>query len=376
MEKETKQNIMKKQIPVLIICLLFSVNLTGIRGQGNAIGDSLKIDDGPYLSFAGDTLKVLRIENGVLRENHLLPGDHNPVVLVQGQSLTYGEFQKAYKKKTSYRQNYRRIDSIAVISDVHGQYDIFLRQLMANGICDKNLNWKFGKGHFVFLGDAFDRGDEVTQILWSLFVLQRNAAKAGGMVHVIPGNHEAMVLDGDLRYINDKYKTVETICNTPYPDLFSENSVLGKWIRSLPVIITIDDIIFVHAGISPEFVSRELQIKVVNKMFSKEIMGKDLASLPDNDERVFLAGEYGPLWYRGYFSDTTFTESKIDLILDYFGRKHIVVGHTTYRDLTTLFNNKIIDIDAGIGYGASGRMLFYKLGIFYEASIGGGRVQL
>jgi len=376
MKTVLKKNIMKKQVPVLIICLILSINLTGIRGQGTERGDSLNVGDGPYIRLVEDTLKILRIENGVLRDNYLLRGDRSPVELVNGQSATYRELTRVFKKKPRYRQNYRRVDSIAVISDVHGHYDVFIQQLISNGICDQNLNWKFGKGHLVFLGDAFDRGDAVTQILWSLFVLQEKASRAGGTVHVLPGNHEAMILGDDLRYISDKYKTVESICNTSYSDLYSDNTVLGKWIRSLPVIITIDDIIFVHAGISPEFVSKEPKIKLVNKIFAEEIMGKDLASLPENDERVFLGGNYGPLWYRGYFSDTTFTESKLNVILDYFDKDHIVVGHTTHRDLTSLFDNKIIDIDAGIGYGAAGRMLFYKDGVFYEASISGQRVQL
>ncbi|MCK7530014.1 MAG: hypothetical protein MZV63_02625 [Marinilabiliales bacterium] len=82
---------------------------------------------------------------------------------------------------------------------------------MANGIIDRNLNWKFGRGHLVYLGDAHDRGDMVTEILWHLFSLERQAAKAGGMVHFVLGNHELMVLDGDLRFINPKYRKVEAI---------------------------------------------------------------------------------------------------------------------------------------------------------------------
>jgi len=100
------------------------------------------------------------------------------------------------------------------------------------GIIDKNLNWKFGTGHLVVLGDTFDRGDMVTEVLWHLFGLEKQAAKAGGMVYVLLGNHEALVLNKDLSYLNEKYKEVEVISNTNYFDLYSENSVLGRWLRN------------------------------------------------------------------------------------------------------------------------------------------------
>ena len=88
MKPELKQNIMKKQVPVLIICLILSINMTGIRGQGTENVDSLKVGDGPYIRLVSDTLKILRIENGVLLENYLLRGDRSPVELVNGQSAT------------------------------------------------------------------------------------------------------------------------------------------------------------------------------------------------------------------------------------------------------------------------------------------------
>ena len=36
----------------------------------------------------------------------------------------------------------------------------------ADHIVDDGGNWAFGQGHLVVVGDVFDRGDEVTEILW------------------------------------------------------------------------------------------------------------------------------------------------------------------------------------------------------------------
>jgi len=84
----------------------------------------------------------------------------------------------------------------------------------------------------------------VTEILWHLFNLEKQAARAGGMVHLLLGNHEGMLFSGDRRYLNEKYILTEKLMNTRYIDLYGENSVLGKWLRSKPVMISIDDLLF------------------------------------------------------------------------------------------------------------------------------------
>ena len=365
---------MKKRLLYLLICLAC---LPDVPASCQIAGkDSAYVNDGPYIFLVNDTLKVIRIENSLLREDYFLPGNPSEMQISSGQSFDYRELIKTFSLKTDYRQSYRRVDSIAVISDVHGQYDIYLNQLISNGIIDKNLNWKFGKGHLVVLGDAFDRGDMVTEILWHLFGLEKQAAKAGGMVHFILGNHEVMVIDGDLSYINEKYKKVEAISGIKYSDLYSENSVLGKWLRSSPVIITINDIIFVHGGISPGLFHRKLKIDRINQIFSEEIVGKETQAVPENEELSFLKGENGPLWYRGYFTDTTFSESKLDSILSFYAKRHIIVGHSTHKEIQVLFNNKIFGIDTGIMYRQPGTILIYKNGCFYKCSIMGVRTKL
>lgn len=41
------------------------------------------------------------------------------------------------------------------------------------------------------VGDQLDRGDHELEILYFLERLQREAARAGGALHVLNGNHEA-----------------------------------------------------------------------------------------------------------------------------------------------------------------------------------------
>jgi len=364
---------MKKCILLLII-ILYHLNSFAVR-QSGWNNDSI-INDGPYVFYVNDTLKAKMIENGLVKEYLISPKNFSEIKPAINLSCNYEDLLSVYSYKPDYRQKYNNIDSIVAISDVHGQYNKYIEFLSANGVIDKDLNWKFGKGHLVFLGDAFDRGDRVTELLWHLFTLETQAEKAGGMVHVLLGNHEDMVLSRDLRYMNDTYKKVEAVTNTAYPDLYSENSVLGKWLRNKPVMLTINDILFVHAGISIEMVRMKLPVKQVNKLFSQQIIGKYIAPEKLDKEVELLAGNNGPLWYRGYFEDSTFSESKIDSVLMFYDKKHIVVGHTTFKNMKCLFNNKVIGIDAGIGYDQPGEVLIYKNRGFYTGSVTGVRIKL
>lgn len=50
------------------------------------------------------------------------------------------------------------------------------------------------------MGDQLDRGDNELQILYFLERLQREAARAGGRLHVLNGNHETMNAAGRFNY--------------------------------------------------------------------------------------------------------------------------------------------------------------------------------
>jgi hypothetical protein len=408
---------MKRQPFYLVIFFLLGINSFAISVQADHLSDT--INDGPYIFRERNKLKVLSVKNGVLTEDLVTQENFDELKNRFNLKFNYEDLTYNYLKKLNYSQSYTSIDSIAIISDIHGEYSIYIKLLKSMGIIDNDLNWKFGKGHLVVLGDIFDRGDMVTEVLWHLFGLEKQAVEAGGMVHVILGNHEAMVLENNLYYLNDKYKVVESITNSRYFDLYAINSVLGNWLRSKPVIVTIDDIIFVHGGISPGLVERNLTITKINQIFSNEIIGKylmgnsgnespksnvinsdndvnkrfladksavkpssmslensDMMSDTEMEEIVFLVQNDGPLWYRGYFTNPAFSEKNINSILDFYRKKCIVVGHTICDDINSMFDNKILGIDAGIEDQRDGVMLIYKNGSFYKGHIDGTRIKL
>lgn len=365
---------MKNQLLFLLIGLLF--NLDSYANYPLVKNNRDSINDGPYIFQLNNKLKAKWVENSVCKEAFIIPDNFHQIKKKFNLLFNYNDLTDVYRLKPNYNQIYSNIDSISVITDIHGQYTTYIDLLKGAGVIDKNLNWNFGSGHLVVLGDMFDRGDMVTEILWHLFGLEKQAEKAGGMVHVLLGNHEILTLRNSLIEINDKYRRVEAISNTDYADLYSEKSVLGKWLRFKPVIITINDIIFVHGGISMEMVRKNLKIDQVNKIFTTKIIGKNLQEVNKIELQKFLNKTEGPLWYRGYFDDTDFCESKIDSILSFYGKNHIVVGHTPNTEIISLFSKKILGADAGIMYNQPGEMLIYKNGSFYKCFRTGCRIEL
>ena len=212
---------------------------------------------------------------------------------------------------------YDSIARIYVLSDIHGEYEYLVDNLKTNQIIDSNLNWIWSDGHLVIDGDVFDRGDMVTEILWLIYSLEQQAHKFGGAVHFLLGNHEIMVMQGDDRYVNDKY--LEGICKKTrikHEDLYGPYTALGRWLRTKNTAIKINDIMFVHGGIGPDLIDSGMTITRLNNIAR---YGLTLNSLQysQNDSVKYIFKSYGPFWYRGYHYEMEdrypqITESQVD----------------------------------------------------------------
>lgn len=365
---------MNRNTLFLTIGILFCFITSTLALNSGINNDTLSA--GPYITKDNNKLKAKWIDKGRVKSDVITAENYSEFKKKFNFIFDYNDLKDTYSLKPNYTQVYTSVDSLSAISDIHGEYDKYINLLKASGIIDGNLNWIYGKGHLVVLGDAFDRGDKVTQILWHLFGLEKQAEKAGGMVHVILGNHEVMIFGNDETYMNEKYLKVEELFQMKYSDLFTANTVLGKWLRSKPIVITINDILFVHAGISTEMVDRKLKIEQINRGFSEMLAGKEILSDAEYEKLIFLNDDHGPIWYRGYFKEQDFSENQLDLILAFYGTNHIVVGHTHCEGINPIFKNKIFGIDAGISTNEPGQMLIYKNGVFYAGLSNGQRIKL
>jgi hypothetical protein len=184
---------------------------------------------------------------------------------------------------------YEDVSRVIAIADVHGAHDAMVEAMQQAAVVDEQLSWVAGPAHLVIVGDILDRGPDSRRAMDLLMQLEVEAEAAGGKVHVLIGNHEAMNLVGDLRYVStSEYaafadeETAEererwfqeyararapagqapeglaTLFRQKFPAgffahrrAFASDGKYGAWLLSKPAIVVINDTAFVHGGLSP-----------------------------------------------------------------------------------------------------------------------------
>jgi hypothetical protein len=211
-------------------------------------------------------------------------------------------------------------ERVVAVGDLHGAYEQFVSLLREAGVVDKDLNWKGGKTILVQTGDVLDRGPRSRDALDLLMALVDKAKAQGGEVRPLLGNHETMVMIGDLRYvapeefqafatpdsekIRDKeydtymkyrrQRSSKTRQPAPSGDdakrawmeahplgfiefrqAFSPLGKYGKWLRMQDAVTQVDDTIFLHGGLGPGLKFKSLQ--EINQQVRKDLETYDKA---------------------------------------------------------------------------------------------------
>ncbi|MEM9530073.1 MAG: metallophosphoesterase [Pseudomonadota bacterium] len=291
------------------------------------------------------------------------------------------------------------VERIVVVGDVHGDYEQFVAALREAGLVDKKNRWRGGNTHLVQIGDVPDRGPDTDKAIELLKKLERQARKDGGEVHALIGNHEAMMMGGDVRYVHpgeyaaltdrrsqkrqdDYYKrNVEFIkSRTPeeewpvfdeahraafnerfpvgYVELrtaWAPQGEFGKWVLKHATALRINDSLFVHAGISltPPFQT----IDAINEQVHDALK---IAEQVGDDAIIFSSD--GPLWNRALpvLPENEENEALLDEMLNFYGVKRIIIGHTPLvGTVLPRFGGKVILTDAGLSayYGGARAIL-------------------
>lgn len=300
---------------------------------------------------------------------------------------------------------------IIAIGDLHGDYEAYEALLKNAGLIDNRGRWAGGETVLVQTGDIPDRGPDSLKIIEHLRELQNKAPRKGGKVVTLVGNHEAMNVTGDLRYVhageyeafanrgsrqrreatyNANRETLEafylkqdsSLSSNEIREKWFEATPLGKlehqtawrpdgdigeWIANNPAVAIVGDSLFVHGGISADYVA--FSIDDINTMVREALIARNTAPTS------ILYDADGPLWYRGHVhSEPTLPQEEalqttetitapapsasdeIDLALNAFGVQRIVIGHTpSLTGIKASYGGKVIQIDTGIAnyYGGT-----------------------
>ena len=312
------------------------------------------------------------------------------------------------------------IERVVVIGDLHGDYENFIKILKGTGIVDQELHWAAEKTHLVQTGDIMDRYDYAKKILDLLIRLEKEAEAAGGMVHVLLGNHEELNLTGIVFSSNSDYVTLDQF-KSFLPDSYrkqQENSLskkipklraqgrrisekeskdafwnsqrkdgsaqrlyvlnlnkeYGPWLHRLNVAIKINDIIFVHGGISEKYSRWGLQ--EINDRYRLELADVWRAYRNSEPQRIIMPSIIyrgdSPLWYRELATvPEEDLKEEVDTILNNLGAKAMIIAHTpkipkTEKDMQR-FGGRVWIVDTGISrvYGGPASALIIQNGDFH-----------
>jgi len=298
---------------------------------------------------------------------------------------------------------------IVAVGDLHGDHAAFSAILRAARLIDGRDRWIGGDAILVQTGDVTDRGPDSLRIIRGLMRLQREALRAGGRVVALVGNHEAMNVIGDLRYVHpgeyaafadrgsagrrDRYYAanradIERRYRERDPQLtreqieaqferdtppgliehriaFGPNGEIGRWIASSPGVASIQGNLFAHGGISIRFAT--IPVDEINQRVRAALLARDTS------REAIISDPLGPLWYRGLVrrepGDEASTaagpltmEQELTAVLAAHGARRMIVGHTpNLAGIQILHGGRLIAIDTGISAHYGGPRTYLEI---------------
>jgi hypothetical protein len=317
-------------------------------GQAPAHDLSEADTDGPHVFYRGNDLVVKRIDppgtSAGIQVREQRYSHRDDIVITCTLPETGDAFQLRLKKQLQLTScYYPEAERILVISDIEGNFEALKHLLRAAGAIDAQFRWTFGQGHVVLLGDFFDRGLNVTEVLWLIYKLEDEAARAGGGVHYLLGNHEAMNLCGDHRYVRNKYPENARLYGEGYARWYDEHSELGRWLRTKNVILRIGPYVFCHGGISPAVAASGASFEALNDA-GRRYLGIPFERITDPTALHVFHRENGLLWYRAA-ARGKMTPAELDAALAFADAERMVVGHTLMPEVSALYGGRLLCVD-------------------------------
>jgi hypothetical protein len=228
---------------------------------------------------------------------------------------------------------------VVAIGDLHGDLDAAKRVLRLAGATDAKGAWIGGKLLVVQTGDEIDRADDDRAVLDLFEALKGEAAKAGGEVVAMAGNHEIMNASFDFRYVTPG-------AFTTFSDVKPKNDGVAAALEHLDAKERGRAAAFAPGGPYATMIPKHVAYGIdrINDEARAWLLGEK------SDPPRALTSEDGPLWSRMYSAATGREECAVlNETLSALGAKRMVMGHTVQRNgINAACDGKAWRIDVGM----------------------------
>jgi|SRR5581483_5438074 len=249
-----------------------------------------------------------------------------------------------------------------IIGDIHGYLDNLVRHLRYAGLASSDAKWTGDDAQLWFIGDFTDRGPNGIGVIDYVMRLQEDAARQGGHVGALVGNHDVGILSA--------YLFPHAPTNGPKGEFYADWIEYGgvpsdlagleshhiEWLKNLKAMALVQDRLLIHAD-ALYYLYYGDTIEQVNAATTRLLHGTDTEEW---DRLLGFAGER--LVFDDRKSDGTLNAQRF---LKQYGGKQIIHGHTLISLLSgepidrvyrayTYAKGLVVDVDGGIYRGGSG----------------------
>lgn len=224
-------------------------------------------------------------------------------------------------------------EDIFAVGDVHGDYDRLVKLLNAARIIEggnagpQKVTWIAGRAVLLFTGDLIDKGPHSTQVIRLVHSLRDAAARQGGQVIILMGNHEAEFLADPTAKKTKDFADNLRGAGLAAQEIAACHGDLGQFLCSLPFGARVRDWFFSHGGNTGGRAMEQLMSDLQNGV-EKEGFGARQLSDPNSilEARFGREGPNGKSWF-DIESPKRTEEQLLSAYTRALGVAHLVQGH-------------------------------------------------
>jgi len=276
-----------------------------------------------------------------------------PIILSLAIATNLFAYNRDWEKYPAWHE-ITGVSRLAVVGDIHGAFEELSATLSSLKVAERvspdafRFKWTGNDSTLIFLGDLTDRGLHSKQVYDAVMDLQSQALRSNGLVICLFGNHEALLLNGQVEewaktltsHKKQHYQnTIDSFTRDglDYHQAISERGLYGQWIRNLPLFAIINGYLFVHGGLPNHPISRS----------DLAADFRDDMQMGDLKKGIFMNHD-SVLWNRDWWKN----DELVDRNLQKLGVMGVVFGHTigalATKGTIGQKNQKMVSTDVGM----------------------------